>query len=194
MSSYDLNRLVPLLGQYTEINSPRGEQWIFPTLQFTCYGTLTKWIFTGVPGQPTTSCRVELETWRLDTSSTISTVYEQISTTERDIVTVTQDGPIFTYELTSLVPVKVGDIVGIELGHLCALLEDFDNIPSLNVSSTGSSNFSYRQDRSGATFFLHSSSITPEQDFVPLIEAVVGKKLRVNVHISFTHVFAWLQQ
>ena len=133
MSSYDPNGLVPLIGQHTEIDDPSGEQWIFPTLQFTCYGTLTKWIFAGVPGQPTTSCKVELETWRRDTLSTIPTVYERISTTERSKVTVTLDGQIFTYEPTSTVLVEPGDIVGIGLGHLCALSECFDNIVLMSV-------------------------------------------------------------
>ena len=92
-----------------------------------------------------------------------------------------QDGPIFTYELTSPVLVEPGDIVGVGLGHLCAPLECFDNVLSFNVSGTGSSYISYQQDRSASTFFLQS---TPEQDLVPLIEAIVGE-LTVNIHISY---------
>ena len=178
VSSYDPSTLVPLFRQHLEISSySDGEQWLFPNLQFTCYGILTKWIFTGVPGQPITSCRVELGTWRLNTFITTSTVYEQRSTTERRTVTVTitQDGQTFTYELSSQVLVEPGDIVGVELGRFCAPFEDLDNVLSLNISGTGSSYLSYRKVGSGTRFSLLSTSVTPVQDFVPLIGAVVGE-------------------
>ena len=113
----------------------------------------------------------------MNTFSTINTVYEQRSTTERSTVTVTitQDGQKFTYELSSPVLVEPGDIVGVELGRFCAPFEDLDNVLSLNISGTGSSFLSYRKDGSGTRFFLPSTSVTPQQDFVPLIEAVVGE-------------------
>jgi hypothetical protein len=111
----------------------------------------------------------------------MTTIYRRIRTTKNNnIVPIVEDGPIFTYELASPVPVEPGDIVGVELGRFCAPLEDLDNVLSLNISGTGSSYLSYRKDGSDLTFFLPSSSITPEQDFVPLIEPVVGE-LRVNV-------------
>lgn len=189
MSSYDPSRLVPLhvRGQDAEIRYPFSEQWIFPNFQFTCYGLLTKWIFTGVPGQAAGSCRVELETWRLDTSSTIPTIYDRISTTERGIVRVTQDGSIFTYELTSPVLVAPGDIVGVEIERLCIRSEDFDDVLSFNISGTGSSYLSYRQEGPESTFYLQPLYSTTEQDFVPLIEAVVGE-LMVNVCIRVQHI------
>ena len=185
MSSYDPSRLVPLRGQDTEVRYPFSEQWIFPNLQFTCFGLLTKWIFTGVPGQAAASCRVELETWRLAayTSGTDSTVFQRRSTTERSRVTIMQDGPIFTYELASPVLVEPGDIVGVELERLCIMSEDFDNVLSFNISGTGSSYLSYRQDGPESTFYLHPLYATTEQDFIPLIEAVVGE-LIINVCIS----------
>ena len=190
VNNYDPSRLVPLFRQYPETSSISGEQWIFPNLRFTCYGTLTQWIFAGVPGQAATPCRVELGTWRpADTSSTI---YGQRSTTERGFVTITQDGQIFTYDLASPVLVEPGDIVGIELRRFCAPLEDLDNVLSHNISGTDSSYLSYRKDGSGPTFFLQSSSIIPEQDFVPLIEAVVGE-LRINV-LYLYNGYGWIQQ
>ena len=195
VNSYDSERLVPLLRRYTDTLIPSPEQWIFPNLQFTCYGTLTTWIFTGVPGQ--TLCGADLETWQLDTSSITRTIYERQSTTERNTVIVRRDGPMFIYELATPVLVQPGDIVGVGLGLSCARSESFDNVLSYNISGTGSSYLSYRQDRSGSTFFLQSSSITIEQDLVPLIGAVVSKltvicivvvsKLTVNVHISYVH-------
>ena len=172
MEGYDPSRLVPLLGQ----NGSSGpEQWIFPNPQFTCNGMLTRWIIRGVPGQVTPTqaipCSVELGTWRLDTTNTF---YERLSTTEGNTATLTQAGQIFTYELDSPVQIKPGDIVGVELGLSCSLSETFDNILSLNVSGTGSSFLSYRRQTFGSTFFLQSS-IATEQDYIPLVQAVVGK-------------------
>ena len=183
MNSYDPSRLVPLFRQHPETFSHSGEQWIFPDLRFICSGILTQWIFAGVPGQATTPCRVELGTWRPDT---FSTIYRQISTTitERNLV---QDGQIFTYKLASPVPVEPGDIVGIELRRFCAPLEDLDNVLSHNISGTDSSNLSYRKDGSEPTFFLRSSSVIPEQDFVPLIEAVVGE-LRIKFNVIYLNL------
>ena len=88
------------------------------------------------------------------------------------------------YELASPVLVQPGDIVGIGLGFSCAKSESFYNVLSYNISGTGSSYLSYRQDRSGSTFFLQSPSTSTVQDLVPLIRAVVSK-LTVNVHISY---------
>ena len=194
VNSYDPSRLVPLFRQHPETFSHSGEQWIFPNLRFNCYGVLTQWIFAGVPGQAATPCRVELGTWRPDTFSTINNIYRQRSTTstERNLVPHVQDGKIFTYELASLVPVEPGDIVGIELGRFCAPLEDLDNVLSHNISGTDSSYLSYRKDGSDPTFFLRSSSVIPEQDFVPLIEAVVGE-LRINV-LYLYNGYGWIKQ
>jgi hypothetical protein len=174
---------VPLRGREAGARYPFSEQWIFPDLQISCRGLLTKWIFIGVPGRAFTSCTVELETWRLDTTiySTTTTVYDRISTTERNIVTITQDGPIFIYDLASPVVVEPGDVVGIELEYLCIESEDYDNVLSFNISGTGSTYSSYRQAGSESTFYLEPFYCgTPEQDLIPLIDAVVGE-LMINV-------------
>ena len=65
VSNYDPSRLVPLRGLHADISYTilGPEQWIFPDLQFTCYGQVTKWIFAGVSGQTATPCIVEIETW-----------------------------------------------------------------------------------------------------------------------------------
>ena len=171
--NYDPNGLVPLLGRFYAI---RHEQWIFPQLQFTCYGTLTRWIFRGVPGRDLAPpCRVELETWRFDNTSTFSTTYQRQSTTAGNTQRILQDGTLFTYVLASPVQVRPGDIVGVEQGTLCSLSEFFDNLLSLNISGTTTTFLSYRSPLPGSTFKLRISSTDREQDFIPLIEPIVGK-------------------
>lgn len=175
----DPNKLVPLLGQFYVI---KQEQWIFPQFQFTCYGTLTRWIFRGVPARDLAPpCRVELETWQFDNSSTFSIMYQRQSTTAGNIQRILQDGPIFTYVLASPVQVQPGDIVGIEQGTSCSSSLFFDNILSLNISGTTSTFQSYRNPHPSSTFNLRISSTDREQDFIPLIEPVVGKWTCSNI-------------
>ena len=177
MSNYDPRRLVPLRGQETEARYPFSEQWIFPDLRFICHGLVTKWIFAGVPGRSAAPCTVEIETWSLDmTPGLMDTVYDRISTTEGSIVTITQNGTIFTYELASPVPVEPGDTVGVVLQYLCIESEDYDNVLSFNISGTGSNYLSYRQAGSESSFYLEPLYYaTAEQHLIPLIEAVVGE-------------------
>ena len=118
-------------------------------------------------------CNVELGTWQLDTSDV--NIYKRLTTTEGNTAEITQVGPIFTYELRSPAQVQPGDVIGVELGLSCSFTEGFDNVLSVNISGTGSSSFlSYRRPTSRRIFVLQPSSIITEQDYIPLIEAVVG--------------------
>ena len=177
VSIYDPYRLVLLPSLNADIRV--SEQWIFPDLQFTCYGQVTKWIFTGVPGQTAISCRVEIEIWRLRTSSNSSTIiYDQIrSTTEKrfsDIIItqdIMQDGLVFTYVLASPMVVEPGDIVGVVLQRSC--INYYDILGLSNISRNGSTHNSYGQSGLGSEFDLRNA--TSERDFIPLIEALVGE-------------------
>ena len=78
------DRQIPLLGR-EGLNVLRQEQWIFPTIQFTCHARVTGWRFIGVKGTNfTTSCSVQFTTWRQDASSSTNT-YRQVSTTEGNV-------------------------------------------------------------------------------------------------------------
>ena len=171
--------LVLLRGLHDDISYtiPDPEQWLFPDLQFTCYGQVTKWIFAGVSGQTATPCRVEIETWQLNTAfSNYSIIYDKIGTTETSAVTVTQDGFIFTYELASPMVVEPGDTVGVVLKRSCI---DYDNILGFNINGTG---YSYGQAGLGSEFNLYDT--TSQRDFIPLIKVLVGElTVKFNVYI-----------
>lgn len=173
---------MPLRGLHDDISYtiPGPEQWIFPDLQFTCYGQVIKWIFAGVPGQTATPCIVEIETWRLNAaSSNYSVIYDKIGTTETSDFTITQDGLIFTYELALPMVVEPGDTVGVVLKRSCI---DYDNILGLNINGTGSTYYSYGQAGLGLEFNLRDT--TSQKDFIPLIEALVGElTVKFNVYI-----------
>ena len=153
---------MPLLGQdgnFTE------EQWIFPSLQFTCSGMLTKWRFRAASQQNSGISRqcINIATWRLNASSSWITYSRRTSTAGR-IQPITDDS-IITCELASPVQVEPDDIVGIELQT---------NFPSsssllcLDLSGTDKTSQSYRH-------FVMGSNVHAIYDLVPFIEPVIGK-------------------
>ena len=155
-------RLFPLLGRHRRTID---EQWIFPSLRFTCQGRLTKWIFRAAyPQSASPQCRINIGTWRLDRSSS-NTIYRRMSTTER-LRRITNDGPIFTYELATAVRVEPDDIVGVEL-ESCLASGGFSNILSLDDNRTDSISPRHRQFEIDSTFrVIH---------LVPFLQPVIGK-------------------
>ena len=168
--------LIPLLGRSGQGLDYGLEQWIFPDLKFTCQGRVTQWVFKG-EGSAQSSCRVQLATWRLSIDPRFL-VYGRVSTTQDNIARVrVTNGSIFTYELTTPVPVQPGDIVGIEIPSTCGLFEIYNNVLSLNVTNTSStkSSFSYSRFESGSVFQLESPLTHHQEGYHPLVEAVIGE-------------------
>ena len=166
---YNSRQLFPLLGSF---GSSGAEQWIFPSLRFTCFGRLTKWIYRPAfpQVQVSTECRINIATWRLDGSS-FGTVYRKMSTRE-GVLRSTSDGIIFTYEFTTPVEFQPGDIAGIELSsHTCSLFGGTDNILSVDISGTGSTSQSHRRFGTGSIFRVSQQPLTY---IVPFIQPVIG--------------------
>ena len=174
----NLNRNIHLTPLLARQGRQLNEQWIFPSLQFTCPGSITRWTFRGVKGENfETSCSVEFTTWRrLDTFRN-NIEYQQISTTRENIdkIALTLNESLFTYELTDPVQVQPGDIFGIEKGVFCASPENFDNILSQNISGSNSTTLSYRRSSGGRQFSLDSFSGVIEDDLIPLVMPVFGQ-------------------
>ena len=170
----DSRSLVPLLEQYGSVGA---EQWIFPSLRFTCPGRLTKWIYRAPYARATSpECRVNIGTWRLDRSS-FGTVYRRMSTTE-GLQRSTSDGLVYTYEFPSPVHFQPGDILGVDLSsYTCSVFGGTDNILSLNISGIGSTVQSYRQIGTGSIFRVAQNPITY---LIPFVQPVIGKLLMLN--------------
>ena len=180
MENYDSRRLGPLLEQY---GITGAEQWIFPSMQFTCSGRLTKWMVRATSTQAASSqCRVNIATWRRDTSS-FGTVYRRLSSTE-GVRRSTNDGLVFTYEFPSPVQFRSGDIVGVELNSFtCSIYGGFDNILSLDISGTGMTSNSYRRVGTGSKFIV---SQNPYTNLVPFVQPVIGKLMMIRSIIHET--------
>jgi hypothetical protein len=186
ISNDDHERAVPLLGRYSE---NRVEQWIFPSLQFTCSGRVTKWRFRAslTSAQiPSPQCRINIGTWRLNTTNS-TTIYTRHTSTAGRLPYITNNDPlgILTYELASPVQVEPGDIVGIEqqadsVFPPCDFYGGgFGNILSLinDLGSTDTISQSYRhsvvQSNFRATYL------------VPFIQPVIGKIINKCIIIGF---------
>ena len=174
---------MPLLGQYGRFTE---EQWIFPSLRFTCSGRLTKWRFRAASPQNSGiswQCRINIATWRLDASSSWTTYSRRTSTAGRlQPIMTSNDGSIITYELASPVQVEPDDIVGIELqtNSSCSLAGP-GNILSVDRSSTGKTSQSYRR------FVIDSNFRAIATYPVPFIQPVIGKIM----HVGFPLIWDW---
>ena len=148
------------------------EQWIFPSLQFTCEGRVTGWIFrTPQSVNVDVSCRVQLTTWRLNTSSSFFTLYQRVSTTETNLAGTQTNTSFVTYALSSPVQVRPGDVLGIELASSCNTIgRIIGDILTKQVGGSGQS--FWRSSRIGS--FLVSSAAS-ERDLIPLVRPILGK-------------------
>lgn len=172
---------MPLLGQYGRSTE---EQWIFPSLRFTCSGRLIKWRFRAA-SQPNSGisrqCRINIATWRLDASSSWTTYSRRTSTAGRlQRITTSNDGSIITYELASPVQVEPGDIVGIELqtnSPSSCYRTATGNILSVDLSRADKTSRSYRH------FEIHSNFRATY--LVPFIQPVIGKIMHVEFPLWF---------
>ena len=169
------NQLIPLLGRKGR-DVLEDEQWIFPTLEFTCKGKVAGWAFIGMKGTNfTTSCSVRITTWRRDASSDVTNAYRRLTTTEGNTRTISVRDSLFTYELKNPVTVRPGDILGIEKGIFCTLPQNFDNIMSLNMSEMDTTPSSFHRSSRGVLFSVDESSSSPESNLVPLAMPIIGE-------------------
>ena len=165
----------PLLGRS---GSSGQKQWVFPDLQFTCQRSVSGWTFSLIMGEDfTTSCSVEITTWRPVESIPSPSEYERVSTTADNVRYITSvDGPLYKYELTNPIQVEPGDIVGIEKSTtFCSNPANFDNIRSLNVSQSESTVLSYMRSTEETRFILDPDIVAPVTGIIPLLKPVYGQ-------------------
>ena len=145
------------------------EQWIFPSMQFTCNGTLTEWIFRELGGHETIP-GLQLTTWRLDPSRE-QWAYQRVTMTN-STTAVTKIYPqtsIISYKLISPIEVRSGDIVGIEVPST----RGGNNVLSVDTVNTSSVTVSYRRTTSrrfNQGFRLREIF---ERTSLPLLSAVI---------------------
>ena len=188
--STSTQQIVPLFGLFQNTFS-FSEQWIFPDLRINCHGTVDRWIFNG-QGSLGSSCVTRLTTWRRGrfAAGTVD-VYDRVSATDANRARIIrQNGSISTYELvTPGIRVIPGDFLGIEIDCFSTFFGDVVtklNVLGIRDDSRSVPSRSYRRTGSGTATTIFASATRFEQNFFPLVEAVMGK---VTIKIYMEQIF-----
>lgn len=158
---YNLTTLRPLF-----MGNLDPEQWIFPSITFTCNGTLTHWIFRGAGRHDEQG--LALTTWRPDP---FVATFRRVSITNRTTSRIAMySGSVFVYELVEPVQVQPGDIVGVEVTSRTV---QEDNVLSFDFRERDMVTLSYMRN------FRFNLGFRPrdiyEQTYLPLLRPVIGR-------------------
>ena len=175
-------RVLPRSGGFTV------RQWVFPSMVFNCTGNVTRWIFRAQDTGLDTEMFPQISTWR-DIPSLRLTTFQRISVSG-SAEELTGDGPVYEYVLQEPVSVQEGDILGIGL----PVVNLRENVEQLDFEfldlGNGNAPNSYRRfffGRSINTALLATRDqpfgVTRDQQYVPLITAVIGEYHKFHVHI-----------
>lgn len=101
--------------------------------------------------------------------------YERVSTTNRNTarVRVDEDGSTFTYELETPVQVQPGDFVGADISCF-SRIGSTDKLNLYGLRNSGDGSVSFGRSGSGSLFFVQPPLTFQENDFLPLIQVVMG--------------------
>ena len=86
-------------------------QTVIPDIQFTCNGTITKWIIGGMVGKEREMNSLELQTWRSNASYGVTLVRKISSFVNK--FNATSDRNVYEYIPNPPIEVQEGDILGI---------------------------------------------------------------------------------
>ena len=175
-------RVLPLSGGFTV------RQWVFPSMVFNCTGNVTRWIFRAQNTGLDTEMFPQISTWRDIPSTPLPTDFQRISVSGS--AELTGDGPVYEYVLQEPVSVQEGDILGIGL----PVVNLRENVEQLDFEfldlGNGNAPNSYRRfffGRNINTALLATRDqpfgVTRDQQYVPLITAVIGEYHKFHVHI-----------
>ena len=168
-------RVLPLSGRFTV------RQWVFPSMVFNCTGNVTRWIFRAHDTGLDTEMFPQISTWRDVPFTRPTTDFERVSVSgsEEELI---GDGPVYEYILQEPVSVQEGDVLGIQLP-----VENFqNNLEQLDFEfldmGDGNAPESYRRTFSGISINIASLLVTRDQQYVPLITAMIGEYHKFHVH------------
>ena len=168
-------RVLPLSGGFTV------RQWVFPSMMFNCTGNVTRWIFRAQDTGLNNGMFPQISTWRDVPFTRPTTDFERVSVSG-SAEELTGDGPVYGYVLQEPVGVQEGDILGIQLPVM-----NLNNIEQLDFEfldmGDGNASDSYRRFFFGISINIASQLVTRDQQYVPLITAVIGEYHEFHVHI-----------
>ncbi len=143
--------------------------WLFPSMNFSCSGNITGWIFQAESSDDGTELP-RMQVWRENSISlgVIDYLLQSTSGSAGELSTVEES--VYKYVLESPVPVEEGDILGISLPpatdrRLLLQFQDFGNLGAPE---------SYLTPISFSTFLL-VSQLGVNIQFLPLVTAIIGE-------------------
>ncbi len=158
-------------GQLPEFILNDVRLWLFPSMNFSCSGNVTEWIFQAESSEDGTELP-RMQVWRENPISVdvLNYLLQSTSGSAGELSTVgASDSTVYKYVLESPVPVEEGDIFGVSLPpaeniSLLLQFQDFGNFgaPVSYLTSAGSTVIAVAQ-------------IALNFRFLPLVTAIMGE-------------------
>ncbi len=157
-------------GQLPEFILNNVRLWLFPSMNFSCSGNVTEWIFQAESSDDGTELP-QMQVWRENPITVdLDYILQSTSGSVGELSKVGTTDSVYKYVLGFPVPVEEGDILGISLPpaidrNLLLQFQDF-GIEEAPLSYLTSISFST---------FLVVSQLELNARFLPLVTAVIGK-------------------
>ena len=149
-----------------------ARQWIFPSMVFTCNGSITKWVFRATPSIG--SQLPQFQVWKRANNDVLTDFI--LVATSGSSLELEDRGEVYEYQLHSPIPILENYTFGILLpfgsqSELYSLVVELWGILGAPTS--------YYRSSIGTTF---STTITgvPIQDYIPLVTAEISKYTAKN--------------
>lgn len=141
-------------------------QWVFPSISFSCNGSLTRWIFQARSNSDSSIGLPRLQLWRYQTAAAI---LELVSTSGSEEEFSGGEGPVYKYTLQSQLEVRAGYVLGIYLPeHGAEKLW----VKFLDKGEGGAPSSASRGEY-GDTFSIVSGYM--DQRYIPLVAAEISE-------------------
>ncbi len=150
--------------------------WLFPSMNFSCTGTITKWIFQAVDSGSGTMLP-QMQVWREITQTPLAENYvlQSNSGTEDELHNI--GGYVYEYVLTSPVAVSEGDVFGVLLPEATdrELLLHFQDFGFLGAPE------SFLTPRTDNFLPTGGGQVAPNFQYLPLVTAVLGECINIRL-------------
>ncbi len=145
--------------------------WLFPSMNFSCSGNITGWIFQAETSDDGTDTELpRMQVWRENSLSVgvLDYLLQSTSGSEDELSKVGES--VYVYVLESPVPVEEGDILGLSLPpatdrKLLLQFQDFGNLGAPESYLTPTS----------FSIFINVDQIGVNAQFLPLVTAIIGE-------------------
>ena len=163
------------------------QQWIFPSMVFNCTGNITRWIFRAEEMGDNNDRVPRMSTWRELTFTPTTTDFIRVNLSG-SVAELTGNGPVYEYVLQEPVEVQEEDFLGFDLSP------ERDEELQFVFLDLGPGNAPDSYPRNFAGRNINTRFVTRNQQYLPLITAVIGENADVASGRQSGYVQSNLQQ